>query len=325
MTADAIMTAHTADDQAETVLMRLARGSGPRGLSGMAEETLIAAGAGSPVRLLRPLLGHRRSELRAYLDEIRAPFVDDPSNQNPAFERVRVRRMLALLERDGLTVDALNQTAAASRIAAARLESWENERFHELAGRFDEWGGASIDAAHLAIEDASLTARLIQAVGGGDYLPGANSTRNVLATILAGREATLAGATLRPRQGLVRVWRESAAVLGRAEVSAIAPIELCSGERVLWDNRFIVGNPFDHDASLRPLGGAAKKIAISKDKTEALSLASAPGLWVDGDLVAVPGEGGEFTPLAEERFFRRINRFHENCTIVKTDRGAALP
>lgn len=88
--ATLLATAHHADDQAETFLMRAARGSGPAGLAGI--RACRALGA---IDLIRPLLGWRRAALRALVEAHGIPFVDDPSNSDERFERVRVRRLLA--------------------------------------------------------------------------------------------------------------------------------------------------------------------------------------------------------------------------------------
>lgn len=80
-----VATAHSADDQAETVLMRLGRGASLRGLAAIRERN---------ANVLRPLLFARRADLRAYVKEQRLPFVDDPMNEDPRFLRVRVRREL---------------------------------------------------------------------------------------------------------------------------------------------------------------------------------------------------------------------------------------
>lgn len=94
--ADAIATAHTADDQAETVLLKLLRGAGPAGLSGIPAETQIAG-----VRLVRPILNATRREVLAYLQRHKRTWREDESNQNRAFLRNRVRHeLLPLLERD---------------------------------------------------------------------------------------------------------------------------------------------------------------------------------------------------------------------------------
>ncbi|MBW6532290.1 tRNA lysidine(34) synthetase TilS [Sphingomonas sp. RRHST34] len=89
---DALLTAHHADDQAETLLMRLNRASGLAGLS-----AIRAARREGGTLLLRPLLAWRRAELRALVEAAGAPFVDDPSNADPRHDRTRVRAALAAM------------------------------------------------------------------------------------------------------------------------------------------------------------------------------------------------------------------------------------
>lgn len=88
----AIATAHHADDQAETFLMRLNRGSGLQGLSAIRAQRLMP---GATVPIIRPLLGFRRSELRDLVQQAGEPFADDPSNDDARFDRVRMRQRLA--------------------------------------------------------------------------------------------------------------------------------------------------------------------------------------------------------------------------------------
>ncbi|WP_312491264.1 tRNA lysidine(34) synthetase TilS, partial [Sphingomonas sp.] len=87
--AVAILTAHHADDQAETFLMRAARGAGLSGLSGVRARTEIGG-----VAVLRPLLDWRRAELRQIVRRAEAPFVDDPANHDPRHDRTRFRQLL---------------------------------------------------------------------------------------------------------------------------------------------------------------------------------------------------------------------------------------
>ena len=92
--ADAIATAHTADDQAETILLKLARGSGPRGLSGIPRETRI-----NGVPVIRPLLDVTRAEIEAFLLERKQPWREDKTNRDLSYLRNRVRHeILPLLE-----------------------------------------------------------------------------------------------------------------------------------------------------------------------------------------------------------------------------------
>ena len=119
---DAIGTAHHANDQAETLLMRLTRGAGVRGLAGMRPNSRTP---GSDVRLVRPLLGWRRSELADICREAGAAPVVDPSNEDEQFERVRTRRKLA--ENEWLDAVAIARSAGHLADAQTALE-WAARR-----------------------------------------------------------------------------------------------------------------------------------------------------------------------------------------------------
>ena len=102
--ADAILTAHHADDQAETVLFRLLRGSGVAGLRGMDLTT-----ARDGMTIARPLIGLKKSALVAFAQARGAHFVDDPSNDDPRFARTRLRALLTRLCEEGLDAEALDR------------------------------------------------------------------------------------------------------------------------------------------------------------------------------------------------------------------------
>src|SRR5690606_11149287 len=110
---DCILTGHTMDDQAETVAMRAQRGAGA-GLAGMARATLFD----ERVWIVRPLLDVRRQELRAYLQTHDVRWIDDPSNQNRAYERVRIRATLS--------DDEIETGAAEARAAGAARRTLAN-------------------------------------------------------------------------------------------------------------------------------------------------------------------------------------------------------
>jgi tRNA(Ile)-lysidine synthase len=116
--ADAVVLAHTQDDQAETVLMRLARGSGIDGLGGMEPVTAMDG-----MTLVRPLLGVPKSRLVATLQARGMTWSEDPSNQNTAFERVRWREAFAQLTHLGLTSDAVAESARRLRRASHALDA----------------------------------------------------------------------------------------------------------------------------------------------------------------------------------------------------------
>lgn len=121
--AGRVLTGHTRDDQAETVLMRLAAGSGPAGLAGMAAERVLASG----ITLGRPFLALPKAALVAWCEGRGIPYLRDPSNADPRFARGRLRAAWPILEQEGLTparlarlAERAARDAAALRIVAAQ-------------------------------------------------------------------------------------------------------------------------------------------------------------------------------------------------------------
>jgi tRNA(Ile)-lysidine synthase len=117
-----ILTAHTLDDQAETVLFRLARGSGLTGLAGMATASLIPMGGGEGTLIVRPLLQIPKARLIATLRSAGITYSDDPSNSDPRFTRARLRGLMPELAREGLTAHGLARLAGRMRRAEAAIE-----------------------------------------------------------------------------------------------------------------------------------------------------------------------------------------------------------
>jgi len=319
---DGLLAAHTSDDQAETVFMRLGRGAGVRGLAAMADETLIASGPGAPVRLLRPMLSFSRSRVTATVENYGQPFVDDPSNDDPAYERIRTRALLAALEEQNLlTRDALVKTSYRARGVCYALDKGEVERFEELGGQFHGWGAASLDEGKMsqAENDSALdalAARLIQAVAGAHYRPPRTSAGEALAKALQTGAAALGGVLIKRAGRSLFFLREPAAVLGRAGVAALAPVELRSGEKMLYDRRFIIVNNTAGALKIAPLGktGAAalrEQAGLFSGPVEAaLTL---PGLAKQGGDLMGAG-GGEIAEVSVEaisqrQFFDGIIRF----------------
>jgi tRNA(Ile)-lysidine synthase len=116
--ADFVLTAHHADDQAETILMRIVRGSAIAGLGGMA---VMSPREG--LTLFRPFLGLRKSALVSSCEAQGAPFVRDPSNDNPRFGRTGARRLASMLEAHGLGPDEWARLARRAARAEAALAS----------------------------------------------------------------------------------------------------------------------------------------------------------------------------------------------------------
>jgi tRNA(Ile)-lysidine synthase len=136
-----ILTAHTRDDQAETFLMRLSRGSGLAGLAAMARRS-----ERGDVVILRPFLDVPKSRLVATLDKAKIAFADDPTNRDEAFARPRWRRLMPELAREG--VDARNIARLTSRLARAHaaLEAVADRAERALVQREGKRQALAIDA-----------------------------------------------------------------------------------------------------------------------------------------------------------------------------------
>lgn len=226
-----LLLGHHQDDQAETLLLRLGRGSGVDGLAAMAviEET-------RSVRLLRPLLAVPSARLRATLVAAGRAWIEDPSNANPAYARVRWRRLAPQLAAEGLTPGRLAATARRLGRARAALEGQVAEAVLRHV-TLDPAGFAMVAgnalAAHPEEIGLRLLARLVQAIGGGAYGPRLERLERLYGELLAGGRAarTLAGCRLLGQvDGTLLICREAAKVAG--------PLALGPGQILCWDGRF---------------------------------------------------------------------------------------
>lgn len=153
--ATRLLTAHTLDDQAETVLMRLMAGSGVDGLAGMPPES------GGDVRLCRPLLDIPKTRLVATCEAEGWDFLHDPSNADPRFGRVRIRAVMGELGRQGLTAKRLARLAARARRAADALEGPAEVAFGRLLLPAGE-GEVALDGAGLLREPDEIALRVLR-------------------------------------------------------------------------------------------------------------------------------------------------------------------
>ncbi len=347
-----VLMAHTQDDVAETFLMRLARGSGVDGLSAMSDRRKVELGPttvlqdaefdgplppqskpgkGTRVRpgsfhVVRPCLGMRRSDLRHYLKVLNGPWVDDPSNDNTAFERVRVRQALSGLTELGLDVDTLAGTA--HRMSRARfalrqraLDAWQE---FGAEGRLPhkpeptssklaplrknkvqasvisnlpslplgpETGELLFQREPFEAADRETQLRLLSAalqfVSGADYRPRATALDALLDRLLGGGTGTLHGCECQMERTQLRVSREFAVVAGH---------RVSHGASMLWDNRWRVFSAQWRDVAgleVRALGEAGWQQVDSKPEGAPpfRSARSLPALWAGSDLLACDALG----------------------------------
>lgn len=209
--AGAVLVGHTLDDQAETVLMRRARGEGA-GLAGIAPATLFRR----QVWFMRPLLGTRRGALRAYLKGRGVAWADDPSNDNADFERVAVRRMLAAAP-DGeaqLTSAAATADAGARRrLAVARDAAAILRRYASYDGSAFRLGREALAAPPEGAAGSLHALRiLLAAAGGSDFLPDQPRSAKLweqMRDAPAGSRSSLSRAVLEATAGFISIRRES--------------------------------------------------------------------------------------------------------------------
>jgi len=152
-----ILTAHTLDDQAETVLFRLARGSGVAGLAGMATVTRLAGG----LELVRPLLGLPKARLVATLAAAGVGFAVDPSNADPRFTRPRLRRSMPALAAEGLTAARLAALARRAARADAALEAATDAAEQQLTVSGQVVAGIALRADGFLALPAEISLRLL--------------------------------------------------------------------------------------------------------------------------------------------------------------------
>lgn len=233
---DCVATAHTADDQIETVRMRGKRNPG-RGLSGMAQSVLYRR----DFWILRPLLSARRSDLRRYLENRGKRWIDDPSNEDRRFERVRIRQDMQDFEDDLADIEKSASERATDALETASLLE------------------TAVSAPHPALARVQIPPRaqrawlqalafLLSIMGGRQHLPGAELMDRVAQFAKSNAKGRMtAGRCVIEKHGdLLYIYREN---------RNLPTVRLEPGESLIWDGRYEVANASsDQTAILYPMG-----------------------------------------------------------------------
>src|SRR4029079_11064267 len=276
--ATVLVTAHTLEDQAETFLMRLARGSGIKGLAAMrADET-------GRVLLERPLLAVSRDELRASLLAVSHLWIDDPSNEDARFERVRLRRAAPALRELGLSPQAVARSAMRLERALIPLAGMASDFMaHHVEVR--PQGFALVELASFSKLDDEIAIavleRLLKNLDGGGEPPRLMAVEALQVWLKRGesRVRTLAGCRIARRKSHLLVGREA----GRINPT---PVAISHGQKVLWDNRFTVSiSGSDSSCVIVP----ARTLELARQGDIAAFVQHCfPAIWSQGELAAVP-------------------------------------
>lgn len=228
----ALLLAHHADDQAETFMLRLARGSGVDGLRSIPSDTVRDG-----VRLLRPFLSVPKSRLVEIVEGEGLDYVRDPTNEDLRHARSRWRRLMPDLSAEGLGAERIAGTVRRMSRASDALE-WMCDRLCADAVRAHEGGFANLDRNALSgIPDEialRLVLRLIKAVGGEGYPPREEASTRVLDMLRSGAPSavTLNG---------VHVSLKADEALFAREANEMQTVAVPVRQGATWDARFIIG------------------------------------------------------------------------------------
>jgi tRNA(Ile)-lysidine synthase len=292
---DLILAGHTLDDQAETMLMRTRRmgevdaEGGPtslgRGLAAMPARSVLPGGT----LLARPLLGVERETLRGYLAEFGQSWVEDPTNSDAAYERVRVRRELAA---DPLLKDRLTTLNAA-------MTRWRAVLARDTAALLDHLVSVKpgpVFLFDLKVARAAPAPVLIHAVqvllavsGGGERLVPRRKVEALVAGFGGGETGrmTLGGAVIERDGGLVRFFREQRGMDGRF----VDP-----GETLLWDGRVEIANASRQKVHVGPL---TRQGLADLERTRGKTVGGRPRAALHSSARIITADGTNYLPMLE--------------------------
>lgn len=306
-----LLVAHSRNDQAETFLMRMSRGSG---IDGLAAMPLVSDRYG--VRLIRPLLAVSRARIEATAAARSLETLSDPSNQDRRYARVRVRGKLKLLESHGVSAAAIAGTAQVFGGMRAERDRAIAALASDIAVLHPQ-GYAEIDRAGLTAADSDiargLTVAVLMSVGGLDYPPRRERFDRLMTNILQNED-------FRPRTlGNCVIATSGTRLLIRREhrtIRHVVPIE--PDRRIVWDGRFAVifaQNPIPAPENrwagyhLGALGEEGWRQIVSRSDREKLAgyrnipgpvRYALPTVWHDKNIVEVPHLGYQSDQVVEK-------------------------
>ncbi|RBW61559.1 tRNA lysidine(34) synthetase TilS [Phaeobacter gallaeciensis] len=271
-----IALGHTADDQAETVLMRLARGAGVSGLSAMSTTRSLG-----DVVLVRPILAISRADLRHYLETLKESWTEDPSNQDLRFDRIKVRQALEVLEPLGVTQASLSMVARNMEQAREAL----NWHVHDIAKRVVQFDGGDIvipRADFLVLPYETRRRLLVGAVNwitASEYGPRRAAVEHVLTALDQGSTGSLGGCHVLKQGDNLRICREYNAVR-----------DLKTKLPEIWDHRWQIIGPTRVEGEVRALGEAGLQECDDWRATgrPRAALLATPAVWAGARLIAAP-------------------------------------
>lgn len=284
-----LLLAHQREDQAETILMRLAKGSGVDGLAGMNMQNTKDG-----VRLLRPFLAISKERLLATCGTAKLPYIVDPSNQSEKFARGRLRRVMPLLAAEGLSTERLTDLGARASEVKAALDHY-TDALLRVATRMDDAGALYFDLEHLRSAPVAIAERAValclNSIHAEEFMPERTSLRAVLKGLSAD-----AGLPPRTLHGCLITKTKSRALFMREFSSITDAKTIRPGETVMWDGRWQVtlAQADAEHFTIRPLGNPPYAMldrlapGLRKYIPQGRARAGLPALWLKGELALIP-------------------------------------
>jgi len=282
-----LLMAHQAEDQAETVLMRLAKGTGIDGLAGIPPQSRR-----DDIRILRPLLSFSKNRLIATCKKARIQTVTDPSNAKAKYARGRLRKIMPLLDKEGLTIERLTALSNRAREAKDALDGATHD-FLNKSAHIEIGGFVLLDREALRSIPRAIAMRALGAclrfVHEGEHPPDYDSLASVVDMLLgeSGKTRTIHGCMISPSEKQVTILREPAA--------AKEEIPIGPRQTVLWDKRWLVtASAKASPGTIRALGNPPHEIldalapGLRKQIPQGRIRASLPAIWKNGELSALP-------------------------------------
>jgi tRNA(Ile)-lysidine synthase len=269
-----ILIGHTLDDQAETLLLRLKRGSGVDGMTGMRSVADHPCG----MTLIRPLLNITRQDLRDYLVACDQSWFDDPSNDNTAFDRIAMRQLLPQLKLAGISLDRFALMSSHMQRAQDALDHTAKDVFQTIG--LQQGTDLIFDQSGFFETHSETQSRLISAglcwISGNAYRPRFEALQRALSDVQDGKTSSLHGCLIYPHQKTLRITREYAATQS-------------SVDQTVWDGRW-QGVDLPTDYSVQALGehGAAQLVGDVRKNVPFRSLSAQPAIFFGERLMYTP-------------------------------------
>jgi tRNA(Ile)-lysidine synthase len=295
---EVVLIGHTQNDQAETFLARLARGSGLDGLAGMVPKFMR-----NDVDFARPCLSLERDTLRQYLTRHGHEWCDDPSNEDERFQRVVTRKILSALEPLGIDATSIARTTSELSMAKSGLQHIVQKCAEDII-RFDvgdiviSWDKFS--QTHSEVQ-RRLLVEALKWIGQTDYAPRSDAVQDLLRGMVLNKTRTLNGCIVTVTKNELRICREFHSVESMA----------CATDHH-WDMRWQLDGPHDSGLKIRALGpiGLPQCPDWRATGLPRSSLLASPAIWRGDELTAAPL--ANFNPEWTATLLRGAKQFYSS-------------